>query len=317
MAILLFIRDQVHGSVIRHKRYLNEVSSKTRRLSAERNLLRRYGDQGVLCELQGNLFFGTTDQLLSHLEADLRTRQFVLLDLRRVQSLDYTAAHLFEQMQSMLAERGGQLLFSGMPSALPHQQDFARYLVEVGLVQDGRGVMIAETLDSALEWMEEQILQAAGAPPKDDEQPLELNEIDLFRGLDPSLLARLAPCLRPLRLAAGEKAFSHGDRADEIFLIRQGSVRIMLPLEHGRRHHLATIGRGDFFGELSFLDRGVRSADVEAKVPTELFALSRARFDEWIHADSVFGVEVFSRLALSIAERLRHTDLELRSLEER
>lgn len=317
MAILLFIRDQVHGSVIRHKRYLNEISSKTRRLSAERNLLRQHGDQGVCCELQGNLFFGTADQLLSHLEADLRTRRFVLFDLRRVQSLDYTAAHLFEQMQALLAERDGRLLFSGMPSALPHQQDLERYLIEVGLVRDGAGVMIAETMDSALEWMEEQILQAAGARPKDDEQPLELAEIDLFRGLDSNLLARLAPCLRRLSVAAGEKVFSHGDRADEIFLIRQGSVRIMLPLERSRRHHLATIGRGDFFGELSFLDRGVRSADVEAKTPTELFALSRTRFDEWISADSGFGVEVFSRLALSIAERLRHTDLELRSLEER
>ena len=124
MAILLFIRDQVRGSVIRRKRYLNQMSSKTRRLSAEREILHRDGDQAVFCELQGNLFFGTTDQLFSQLEPDLRTRRFLLLDMRHVQSMDYTAVHLFEQMHAQLAERGGQLLFSGMPSGHPGTAGF-------------------------------------------------------------------------------------------------------------------------------------------------------------------------------------------------
>jgi SulP family sulfate permease len=91
----------------------------------------------------------------------------------------------------------------------------------------------------------------------------------------------------------------------------------MLPLEGGKRHHLATIGRGDFFGELSFLDRNVRSADVEAKFPTDLYAFSRSRFNEQVQSDPAFGLHVLARLAAAIAERLRQTDSELRALEER
>ena len=91
----------------------------------------------------------------------------------------------------------------------------------------------------------------------------------------------------------------------------------MLPLEGGKRHHLATIGRGDFFGELSFLDRGVRSSDLEAKVPTALYLLSRARFNEQSNPNAAFGAQVFSRMAFAIAERLRQADAELRVLEER
>src|SRR5262249_35653412 len=98
MAILLFIRDQVRGSVIRRKRYLDEISSKTQRSEGERAILRSFGDQGVGCELQGNLFFGTTDQLFSQLESDLRTKRFILMDMRRVRSIDYTAVRLLEQM---------------------------------------------------------------------------------------------------------------------------------------------------------------------------------------------------------------------------
>ena len=90
-----------------------------------------------------------------------------------------------------------------------------------------------------------------------------------------------------------------------------------MPIGGGKRHHLATFGHGDFFGELSFLDRGVRSADAEAKAPTDLFVLSRANFNEHSKADPSFGARVFARLALAIAERLRRTDAELRVLEGR
>lgn len=317
LAILLFIRDQIRGSVIRRKYYLNQMSSKTRRLAPEREALNQHGDQGVFCELQGNLFFGTTDQLFSQLGPDLRIKRFILLDMRRVQSMDYTAAHLFEQMHAQLAERGGQLLFSGMPSGLLEQRNFEHYLVQLGVVREGGGVMISETLDGALEWMEERILEAARVRKRDEEQLLEVKDFDLFRGFDERRLSDLAACMRELSLAQGEKFFSLGDEGDEIFLVRRGSVRIMLPLEGGKRHHLATIGRGDFFGELSFLDRGVRSADVEAKGPTDLFALSRARFNVQSRSDPTFGVQVFARLAFTIALRLRQTDAELRVLEDR
>jgi CRP-like cAMP-binding protein len=99
--------------------------------------------------------------------------------------------------------------------------------------------------------------------------------------------------------------------------VRRGSVRILLPLKGNTQYHLATIGQGDFFGELSFIDGSIRSADVEAKVQTDLYMLSRSRLNEQSHSDPVFGVQVFARLALAIGKRLRHTDAELQALEER
>ncbi len=283
----------------------------------EREVLNRYGDQGVFCELQGNLFFGTTDQLFSQLEPDLRTKRFILLDMRRVQSTDYTAAHLFKQMHDQLRDRGGQLLFSGMPSALLEERNFEQYLFQLGAVREGVGIMISETLDGALEWMEERILEAAGISKKSEEHKLELKDFDLFQGFGECTFNELAACMVEMSLAQGEKAFSQGDKGDEIFMVRRGSVRIMLPLEGRKRHHLATIGYGDFFGEISFLDCGVRTAEVEAKVSTDLYVLSRSRFNARSWSDPTFSVQFFARLAFAIAERLRQTDAELRVLEER
>ena len=94
-------------------------------------------------------------------------------------------------------------------------------------------------------------------------------------------------------------------------------MHILLPLDWGKRHHLATFCRGEFFGEMAFLDTGRRSADAEAAADTELFALSRATFDALAGHDAALGTGMFERLARGIAQRLRVTDTELRALEER
>jgi sulfate permease, SulP family len=317
LAILLFLRDQVRGSVIRRKRDLAQISSKTCRLAADRAILDRCGNQGVLCELQGNLFFGTADQLFTQLEPDLKMARYVLLDMRRVQSIDYTAAHLFEQMEGRLAQRGGRLLFSGMPSTIFDRRGMEHYLTELGVVRKGGYVMISETLDAALEWMEESILAGQIGPRQGEGPPLEIKDIDLFRGLDEQALAALARCTREQSAAEGQRILTHSDPGDDIFFVRRGSVQIMLPLVGGKRHHLATIGRGDFFGELTFLDRGIRSTDVEAKVPTDLYLLSRSDFTALAETGAPFCVEITARLAVAIARRLRQADAELRMLDER
>lgn len=318
MAILLFIRDQVKGTVIRRKFHFNQISSKTRRPENEREVLNRCGNQGVFCELQGNLFFGTTDQLYTQLESDFKTARFILLDLRRVQSIDYTAVHLVELIHHQLAERKGQLLFSGMPSAARGQRDFEHYFVQMGLVSKDHGVRICETMDEGLEWIENQILLANGVTNEHQERLLELKDFRLFRQFDDKIIESLSTCVKEMSLKqAGKRVFSQGEKGDEMFLIRKGSVRVLLPLGGGKHHHLATIGQGGFFGELAFLDRDMRSADVESREPTELYVLSRARFDERSRADASMGAQVFARLALAIARRLRATDAELREHEDR
>lgn len=317
LAILLFIREQIRGSVIVNKIDLHGARSKRRRLVAEAKLLDQHGDKAVVAQLQGNLFFGTTDQLFSELEQDLARRRYVLLDLRRVQSMDFTAAHLFEQMRERLNERGGELLFSGMPSSLPTRQDIAHYMKQLGLVSSREGIQIFDTRDGALEWMEDRILKAAGWSAEKEEQPLVLGEIEIFSELDGTTIANLGGAVREMKVPAGGRICSRGDTGDEIFFVRRGRVEALLPLESGKRHHVATFCQGDFFGEMAFLDREPRSADAEASTPTDLYALSRERFDALVKANPALGGRIFEQLAYAVSKRLRVADTELRLLEER
>jgi len=313
LAILLFMREQIGSSVVHRRSAGGELSSKQVRLPEETKLLRARGGETAVFELQGSLFFGTADQLYDALEPELKARRFIILDLQRVQSVDITAAHLLEQIEDRLAEHKGSLLFSDLPRNLPSGRDIQRYFGEMGLARAEHRAYVFGELDSALEWVEDRILEEEHVR-RAQETALELRDMDLFAGRKPETLAALEACMEKRACRAGERIFSLGETGDELFLIRRGAVRIVLPLGGEEAHHVATVGRGDFFGEMAFLDRDARSADAVAFTDAELYVLSRERFDAFGAEHPRLAAQLLGALARVLAIRLRNANAELRAL---
>jgi SulP family sulfate permease len=317
LSILLFIRNMMHSSVVRRKIYGDQVTSHQRRLPEEADILAREGSKIAVFELQGSLFFGTADQLFTELEPEFPLRKYFIFDMRRVLSVDFTAAHMLEMIENRLIERGGRLLFANIPLTSPTGQDLTSYLRQLGLADPARRAHLFPTLDEAFTWAEDRILAknlpGEGAP----ETSLALEEIDLLKGLEPEHLAALKACASPRTLAPDEPLFRQGDEAvDEMYLIRRGRVRIELEVGPGSHRLVAVFAQGDFFGEMGFLDHGRRAASAQALVATELFALSRRRFDEAAARDPDLGRLLFSRISKTLALRLRQADAEIRALHE-
>jgi SulP family sulfate permease len=314
LAIMLFIREQIGGAVVRRKLLGNQHFSKRVRTHEEMEILIERGDSVAICELQGSLFFGTTNQLYTALEADLKTRRYLILDMRRVQTVDVTAAHMLEQIKDMLAERDGCLIFSQIPQKLPSGRDIRQYLDEVGLIQSDGAVKVFDEIDQAQEWVEDQII-AAAALELVAETALALADIELFKNRKAQTLAALEQHMEQRSFKAGEKIFARGDHGDEIFLIRRGAVRILLPINATQTHHLGTFGRGAFFGEMGFLDGEARSADAAAFSDVELYVLSRKVFDQFAEEHKKVALGLMEGIASVLASRLRYTNTELRALE--
>jgi SulP family sulfate permease len=313
LAMVLFIRDQIRGSVIRRKARANYVSSKQHRSAAEQVILDRSAHQILACELQGSLFFGTTDQLWTELEPELKSCRYLILDMRRVVSLDYTAAHLFAQFEEMLRSRNGFLLFSRVPA----RPEFRAYYSVHRGADGATNARAFDTLDDALQWAEDRLIAEARPELADDGPPPALRDFDLFRNVgDAAGMDALAARVRMRSLVAGEMLFRAGDPVDELFLVRRGVVRVTLPLAGNGYHTLATFGRGHFFGEMAFLVHGPRSADAVATNAVEVFVLSRADFDAIVRMHPEIGLETFSRIAHALAVRLRRTDTDLRTFYE-
>ncbi len=316
LAVMLFIRQQISGSVVRRKTLGNQVFSKQARLPAERAVLEQKGEQTVIFELQSSLFFGTTDQLHTELEPELKQRRYFVLDMRRVQSVDVTAAHLLEQIEQQLREDGRYLLFSHMPRYVPSGQDMKRYLDQLGLVRPEHHVGVFGHLDEALEWVEDQIL-AEERLERETEKLLELRDMELLKGRKEETLAALEARMETRSYKAGEVIFKRGDRGSELFLIRRGAVRILLPTKaRDDAHHLATFGRGDFVGEVAFLDGNPRSASAVALTDSELFVISRENFDRLAEEHKKLAIALLEGLAMALADRLRRTNIELRAIKD-
>ncbi|MBM4362275.1 MAG: SulP family inorganic anion transporter, partial [Deltaproteobacteria bacterium] len=128
LATVLFVREQIRGTVVRRRASGEQIRSKQQRLPQELDVLAEHGSELTVVWLSGDLFFGTTDQLFSELSRDLTERRYVVLELSRVQSLDYTAAHLLEQMEDQLGSHGGHLLYAGLRRGSPAGRELIRYL---------------------------------------------------------------------------------------------------------------------------------------------------------------------------------------------
>jgi len=314
LAIVLFIREQIGGAVVRRKVYGNQSFSKQIRLREDMKILEQNGDQAAIFELQGSLFFGTASQLYTALEPEIKKCKYILLDMRRVQTFDVTAAHMLEQIRDMMSEKGGFLVFANLPQNLPSGRDMQEYFDQLGLAPYKSAARMFDELDGAQEWVENRILKEA-ALDHSEETLLALNEFGLFKGRKEETMAALELLLDKRSFKASAKIFARGDAGDELFLIRKGLVRVMLPINGGKARHISSLGRGDFFGEMAFLDGDARSADAIAFNDVELFALSRKTFEAFADGHKKVGLNLMEGLASALASRLRYTNVELQALE--
>ncbi len=323
LSILLFVREQVGGSVVRHKTFVSQRSSTWYRPEEEMRLIAQQGDKAVIFELQGSLFFGTTYELYSVLEPELKTRDYVILDLRRVQSVDITAANMLNNARDMLRERGKQLLLSHVREQLPNGRNLVEFLRQTGLIQptslvqpqapvaeggQSPTVRVFKDLPAAIEWVEDQIVGEIQRP-NEVLAPLTLQEMDLFKSHKDETIADLEARLQQRSCRAGETIYAIGDQVPELFLIRRGEVRITAPVAASRQiHHIATYGRGDFFGGMSFLDEHVRSENAIAQTDIDLFVLPLEQYEQLTENHKKLSLLLMTAISRTLAQRLRHAD---------
>src|SRR5262245_46278019 len=104
-----------------------------------------------------------------------------------------------------------------------------------------------------------------------------LKEVPLFQLLDDNERASLAESLDHVEIEAGNTVFQANEPGGSLYIIRSGKVEIFVKDDTGARMILETAIAGDFFGEISLLDNGPRSAS--ALVTENLKALRLNRED--------------------------------------
>ncbi len=100
-----------------------------------------------------------------------------------------------------------------------------------------------------------------------------LRQIPIFRPLPPGALDQLASSLIPTTATAGTEIVRKGDHGDRFYVVASGEVEVV-----GLGEEVATLGPGEYFGEIALLRDVPRTATVRAKTVVELYALERDEF---------------------------------------
>ena len=126
----------------------------------------------------------------------------------------------------------------------------------------------------------------------------------LFRGIDADGLAALAEKAAQVDFPAGHVIARQGEIGTGFFVVISGRVRVV---RDGAT--VATLGGGEFFGELSVLDRMPRNASVVAAEPTSCLALASWDFDAVLLEQPALTLAILrgvARRLREVTESARH-----------
>jgi CRP/FNR family cyclic AMP-dependent transcriptional regulator len=114
----------------------------------------------------------------------------------------------------------------------------------------------------------------------------------LFQGVDAEHLAAVGDKATEIEFAAGRVIARQGEIGTGFFIVVDGRVKVIRDGEE-----LAVLGPGDFFGELSVLDRMPRVAQVVADAPTRCLALASWDFEQVLLDHPALALAILRGLA--------------------
>lgn len=308
----LFVVNYARVAVAKHEFTAAEISSNVARPKERRRLLKQHGGRILVFSLQGFMFFGTANKLLTRVtdrcgQAVDEPVEVVVFDFRHVSGIDTSAAMSFVKLRQFAEKRGLSLVFA------QQNRDVGRVLEGAGFVgAQGAIWRTAPDLDHALEWSEDLLLARLEAERLGHAHTLMA---DLAEELGGTLrLARLMKFVDTVEVPAGTEIFHQGNAAHHLFILESGQVTIRIAAPDGSSIRLRTMRAGTLVGEMALYLKEKRSASVVADADCVIHRLSAPDLER-MEREAPDVAAAFHRLmARQLAERLRHADHVIQAL---
>jgi glutaminase len=293
------------GSVVRASYTLNERRSKRRRTVEESSLLDVGAGTVRILEAQGPVVLSTAEALIRAAIEAAPPGGTLVIDFRRVTTVDSAVGCLFSSLASELQSHGTTLAISGVDGEAPWASAFSP-LLRVPPIGAGPAY---PNLDAALEACEERLLGTGASSAG----PLMALDHPVVRALPPAEASTLLLLGVIQSYPPETPIISRGDPSDAVYLLLSGVATVSVSSPSGERHRLTTLGPGTTFGELALMDAGPRSADVHTDTPVTCLAvpLDALRGDPGLLPLRLRLVEILAR---DLADRLRRANAEIQAL---
>jgi CRP-like cAMP-binding protein len=149
-----------------------------------------------------------------------------------------------------------------------------------------------------------------------------LKQSDIFFQLTQTQLELIANLCREVEYSADQVIFEENSSSKELYVIVHGEVDILVstaiingktPARLPDKVVIATLRRGQSFGEVALVDEGLRSATARAAVKdTHLLVIPRDKLILLCDTYPQLGYRLLYNLAADLAMKLRNTDLKIR-----
>jgi CRP-like cAMP-binding protein len=127
-----------------------------------------------------------------------------------------------------------------------------------------------------------------------------LSNVILFSGCDSKEISQIASLTTEVDVPEGKVLAREGEPGREFYVILDGKAAVSID---GR--DVATLGPGDFFGEMALLDQGPRVATVVASTPMDVAVLDPREFATLIEEHPAVARKVLKVMAQRLREAER------------
>ena len=131
-------------------------------------------------------------------------------------------------------------------------------------------------------------------------------EMPLFRNVDPKRLRAVAMMGETLTFRGGERLFEQGDDGDAAYIILEGSVDVLVPVD-GHENKIAELGPKQIFGEMAVICDQPRTTSIVVHSDLKVLRLERSAFLSTLKEFPDISLELIKIMAT----RLRNTTQEL------
>lgn len=135
--------------------------------------------------------------------------------------------------------------------------------------------------------------------------PKDILLVRIFHGLEPTDCLQLFEVCKRTPLSANTIILKEGEIGASLYAILQGSVRVTKGIR-GELEHLATLVKGDCFGEMALLEGSIRTATVTTLEETTLLEFQMKDMFLLFKRNARIAAVVFENLARILSGRLRH-----------
>jgi small-conductance mechanosensitive channel len=124
-----------------------------------------------------------------------------------------------------------------------------------------------------------------------------LGQVSIFSTLSAEIRTQISERSLIAEYGAGEFIVRQGDQGDSLYIIRNGSCGVYVSRDGKQENRIATIERGEFFGEMSLLTGELITATVRAMVDTSVIIIDKENFSNILNDNPAISVQLGEILA--------------------